>query len=598
MIFELTKGVALLLALSSLQYVVAEHWQGQRNRWRDLASGGLFGAISVAGMLSPIEFAEGFVLDPRSVVLTMAGVFAGPCGAAVAAAMSAAMRIWMGGDGAINGLAVIATSTLFGLGYRALMGRGLASLRFLPLLGLGVIVHLVIVGQSILLAGDVVLPLVDAFMWPYMLVYSIAAALLGLILRTIEEGVQARLEVRESRGKLRYLFDTVPMSICVNDMTDLYPALDGLRRQGVENIRAWLRAHPREAYDLRELIHIRDANKAALSLFEATSTEQIRISLRSRMDDDDLDAFNDLAGAIWDGLPLVRSEVDFRTFSGRRITVILSIPLPTDPAARSRIPISIVDITERKRSADALAAAKAEAERANHAKSDFLAAVSHDLRTPLNAIVGFSELMLMEAHGSLGSPRYATYAQDILSSGKLLVSIVDDILDLAKVEAGRFVLSEETVSLCEVVEASVAQVRHMAQEKQQTIAVSCGETDWRLRADRRILQQVLNNLLSNAIKFSPQASEVRLTVARQSDRSTEIAVTDQGVGMSPDELEQAFRPFRQFRESVGGEHRGTGLGLFLCLRFMKLHDGHLTLESQPGQGTRAIVRFPPARAVA
>ncbi|MCA8931870.1 MAG: hypothetical protein KDA49_05350, partial [Rhodospirillaceae bacterium] len=503
MLLALTKGAALLLALSFLQHVVVEHWQGQRSRWRDLSSGALFGAISVAGMLSPIMLAPGFVLDPRSVVLTMAGVFAGPAGAAVAAAMSAAQRIWLGGDGMVSGLAVIATSTLFGLGFRVLVARGVVSLKFLPLLLFCVCVHLVIVGQSLLLAGDVLLPLVDEVMGPYMLVYSVAAALLGMILRNIEDRMQVRQALRASESRLQYLFDTVPMSICVNDMSALYPAIERLRQDGVEDMRAWLRAHPQDAFELRELINIVDANLAARTLFEATSREQIRGFLRSQMDDPDLDAFNDLAGAIWDGDPMVRSEVDFHTFGGRRVTVILSIPLPADPEARSRIPISIVDITERKRSADALFVAKAEAERASRAKSDFLAAMSHDLRTPLNAIIGFSELMLMETHGPLGSPRYASYTEDILGSGKLLISIIDDILDLSKVEAGRFVLNEEEMAVAEVVQTSAGQVDPMARKKQLALEIECGEADWRLRADRRVVNQVLNNLLTNAIKFSP-----------------------------------------------------------------------------------------------
>lgn len=258
---------------------------------------------------------------------------------------------------------------------------------------------------------------------------------------------------------------------------------------------------------------------------------------------------------------------------------------------------TIQDITERKTAEDALQRAKA-AELANKAKSEFLAAMSHDLRTPLNAIIGFSDMMRQKAFGPLGNPRYEEYAEDIHDSGAHLVSLINDVLDLSKVEAGKYILVEEPVNVAAVVDASLRQVRTMAKGANLTLTTDVPADMPLLRGDERVLLQVLNNVLSNAVKFTPDGGAVSVAAMRQEDSSIRIEVKDTGIGMSAKGVAKALRPFEQADGMHTRRHEGTGLGLYLCGKFMTLFGGTLDVESDVGKGTTVSLCFPPERTLA
>ncbi len=228
------------------------------------------------------------------------------------------------------------------------------------------------------------------------------------------------------------------------------------------------------------------------------------------------------------------------------------------------------------------------AEAANQAKSEFLANMSHELRTPLNAINGFSEIMAGEMFGSLGDARYKGYAADIHASGQHLLSLINDILDMAKIEAGKLTLHYETVSLNSLCQDAIRLTRGKAAESGLSLTLQASE-EIEIAADHRGLKQVLLNLISNAVKFTPEGGQVTVRVERRGPDHVRIAVTDTGIGIAAKDLSRLAQPFEQVEGQHSKTTQGTGLGLALTRSLIELHQGQMVIDSEPGVGT--TVRF-------
>jgi signal transduction histidine kinase len=235
----------------------------------------------------------------------------------------------------------------------------------------------------------------------------------------------------------------------------------------------------------------------------------------------------------------------------------------------------------------------AEAEEANRAKSEFLANMSHELRTPLNAVIGFSSLIERQIRGPV-TEAYREYARDIHRSGEHLLNIINDILDLSKVEAGKLELHEEEIALAAVFRSCVRLVEPRAREAGLNLGVIVPLTLPPLWADEIRLKQIVINLLSNAVKFTPRGGRVNLSAAL-SGNAVVVTVSDTGIGMSPDQIPIALESFRQVESARARKFEGTGLGLPLAKKLAELHGGALAVESAPGQGTTVTVRLPASR---
>lgn len=234
---------------------------------------------------------------------------------------------------------------------------------------------------------------------------------------------------------------------------------------------------------------------------------------------------------------------------------------------------------------------KQRAERSANSKNAFLANMSHELRTPLNAINGFSEILVGELYGPLGDERYKEYAQDILESGKHLLDMITDLLDMAKIDAGKMTVDLHPIDIVDPVDAAIRMIRRKAEEKNIALKLAANPNLPLVEADHRAIRQMILNLVSNAIKFTDEGGEVRVTVD-QKDKELRVAVRDNGIGIPPDALPRLGEPFEQVSDTRDRNYDGTGLGLALTKSFAEMHGGRLTIASEQGRGTQVSFYLP------
>jgi two-component system, cell cycle sensor histidine kinase PleC len=254
------------------------------------------------------------------------------------------------------------------------------------------------------------------------------------------------------------------------------------------------------------------------------------------------------------------------------------------------------DIAERKRVEEELLRQREQAEMASQTKTRFLANMSHELRTPLNAIIGFSDILNKELFGPLGSERYLDYAQLINESGALLLDLINDLLDMSKIESGKFELRYEDTAAAELASACVRIVSRRAEEKGLSINVTLEPERFLFQADQRAMKQIVLNLLTNAVKFTSKG-EVGLSMSLDGDR-VKIVVSDTGIGIPAHILPKLGQPFEQANTEASRQQSGSGLGLALVKSLAQLHGGSMTLESVEGEGTTVTVTLPATQAAA
>ena len=278
-----------------------------------------------------------------------------------------------------------------------------------------------------------------------------------------------------------------------------------------------------------------------------------------------------------------------------RTSALIKFPVRTPDGDLLGVGTIAADATEKVEAETVLRRAKEAADLANRAKSQFLAAMSHELRTPLNAIIGFSEMLTGSTTAAVSSTHVQEYAEAIHQSGSHLLGIINDILDISRIEAGKLALNEDVFSLPEVVESAAQLVRQRAARSGVQLVISVPEDCPLVCADEQRLRQILINLLSNAVKFTRRDGTVEVTAAWEKDLV--ISVRDTGIGMSKEDIPKALALFGQIDNQLSRNYEGTGLGLPLSKAFAELHGGSLEITSDPGIGTTVSVRLPASRIV-
>ncbi|CAK0763633.1 two-component system, cell cycle sensor histidine kinase PleC [Azospirillaceae bacterium] len=294
-------------------------------------------------------------------------------------------------------------------------------------------------------------------------------------------------------------------------------------------------------------------------------------------------------------------EVTGRRKDGSLFPIELSVgeirdSLASGDAENTHVFIGTVrDISARKKYEEALIVSRRMAESASEAKSMFLAKMSHELRTPLNAILGFSEIMKEQLFGPLHNEKYVLYLNDIHNSGQHLLNLINDLLDISRIESGKFYIDEDVVDIAEILERTTALFQEQITRKGLRLERKWPSDLPKLRADRRSVRQILINLLSNAVKFTPEGGTISVESALGDDSALSIAISDTGIGMTPQDIASAIKPFGRSDGHRSKENEGAGLGLFIAKSLMEMHCASLDITSQPNHGSTVSMRFPPTR---
>ena len=378
------------------------------------------------------------------------------------------------------------------------------------------------------------------------------------IKRDITERIETETELRESEERYRKLLSLTPDAIYVH----------------VESIVVLV-------------------NEAAVEMFGAEDEKDLigRSVYELVHKDFHSNVKNNLTAMFSDGIETLRFEHRRTRLDGSEFWANTSATPLTWQGGKGSLVI-VRDITQERNANQRLVKAMEVAEVANKSKSEFLANMSHELRTPLNAIIGFSEIMQSEMFGPIGADRYREYSFNIHESGMLLLHVINDILDLSKVEAGKMQPNLAEIVVADVVAASMRMFNRSAVTAGVTIESRMPADLPRVWADERMVKQMLMNLVSNAVKFTPSGGRIRVKARQQGPDFIEISVIDNGIGISGEDLTHVMEPFYQSGQVTADRVQGTGLGLPLVSSFAELHGGDFRLGSRPGLGTRAVITLP------
>lgn len=556
---------------------------------RQTVMGLFFGLVVIISMHVKIPAAEGVVVDQRNAIIVLGAAFGGPVAGLVTTIMAALFRIQLGGIGTLAGVTGATLSALIGVAvhYLGWHRQGPGTLLLVAA------VAVTFSAPGFLLVGDLQTgwELMQRMAVPWGTGIFVGIFLGGLLLQREDRRQVAERQKRISEERYRTLFDSSEISIWTADFSAVHAALKRLRSRGVTDLASHLSSHPSMLNDLESMTRITLANPAALRLYRVGSAAELEAHLRAIRTASASTVLTDQLLAMWHGEPGFRSEETHVTADGEDRTVILSMPIPNTAEEMASIPVSALDISDRKRAERTRDVALAQATRANQAKSDFLAAMSHELRTPLNAILGFSEILTLEAFGPLGNPRYNEYARHVHTSGGMLLELVNDILDVSTIEAGRRDLTIVPVDMKELIDEAVIVVSPRVADKGTQLHTLLPEIPTSLHVDKRAVQQILINLLTNSVKFTPEGGRVTIT-AHADARTAEIIVEDTGIGIPVDRIDEVTNSFVRGETDPHKAQGGWGLGLSIAKSLAEMHGGALLIASVVGQGTRVTVRLP------
>lgn len=552
---ELLLGLAQSIGLFAVVAVVFLQIRSRAAGWpAPLANallGLMFGGVAVLGMADPVQVAPGLFIDARNVIVGLAGPFGGPLAGAAAAAVSGAFRIWMGGPGAVAGVTSLAGAGLIGILVAAAARR---SGRFGNghLTALALLVTVMAPFSFLLLPPDLARRLMDTALVPLSLGNFFGTLALGTFLRKEQERLDLQVALTESQRRFAATVANLPGGVYQRVLTAEGRLRFPYCSPGFFQVMSLPPTERVTLGALTRILHPEDRPNLYASIHASAETlEPWKMEYRILRSDGEIRWISassravrrDNGDIVWDGI--------------------------------------VTDVTEAKRNEQALIQARLEAEAASRAKAEFLATMSHEMRTPLNGILGFARLLLDEDL----TPRQNHHARLVRDAGRSLLTVIEDVLDFSRIEAGRLVLNDTRFAIRDLIANCAAVLRLEAEAKGLTLhaAVAPDVPDW-LSGDPDRLRQVVLNLLANAVKFTEHGG-VGLTIVKIADTPAgphlTISVTDTGIGIPPDRQGQLFRRFSQIDRSRGG----TGLGLAISRRLVEMMGGTVGVQSQAGVGS-------------
>ena len=554
----LIQNIALLVALTFVHGLLIRHVRKQGTGYAIL-SGLLFGSVALVGMMTPVVLQPGLIFDGRSIVMTVAGMFGGPIAAGIAAGMAAGYRYWLGGVGATPGMAVVIGSAVIGvIGYylRRKLPR-VVSLAGLYLFGL--LVHLWMIGCMSLLPAAVARLVLTNITLPVLLVYPFATLLVCQLFLQMERHIAVEQALEQERSNLASLIQAIPDLLFELGLDGRYYAC--YARHSEKLFAPYEQLVGRTVHEVLPAAAAEECCKALQEAYTSGHSHgrQIRLQLPD--------------GEAWFELSVARKS---GTISDQPRFVVLSR-----------------DISLRKRHEEELLEARYAAESANRAKSEFLANMSHEIRTPMNGLLGMVQLLRYTALNK----EQEEYLQSMELCSSTLLSLITDILDLSKIEAGRIELEEITFPVRMLLEEIVTMQRVNARQKSLQLELDLADDlPDQMQGDPLRFKQIILNLLGNAVKFTQQG---RVTISARCLAPEQgmpgrvlITVSDTGIGISDEQQKQIFAAFTQADGSVTRRFGGTGLGLTICKRLTELMGGSIRVESEPGKGSCFFVELP------
>ncbi|CAO3412944.1 hypothetical protein [Azospirillum argentinense] len=552
---ELLLGLAQNIGLFAVVAVVFLQIRSRAAGWpAPLANallGLMFGGVAVLGMADPVQVAPGLFIDARNVIVGLAGPFGGPLAGVGAAAVSGAFRVWMGGPGAVAGVTSLTGAGLIGVLVAAAARRsGRFGNRHLAVLAL--LVTVMAPFSFLLLPPDMARRLMDTALVPLSLGNFFGTLALGTFLRKEQERLDLQIALTESQRRFAATVANLPGGVYQRVLGPAGRLRFPYCSPGFFQVMGLPPTERVTLEALNRILHPEDRPRVYASIHASAET---------------LDPWN-LEYRI------VRSDGEIRWISASS----RAVRRDNGDIVWDGI---VTDVTEAKRNEQALIQARLEAEAASRAKAEFLATMSHEMRTPLNGILGFARLLLDEDL----TPRQNHHARLVRDAGRSLLTVIEDVLDFSRIEAGRLVLTDTPFAIRDLIANCAAVLRLEAEAKGLTLHAAVGPDvpDW-LRGDPDRLRQVVLNLLANAVKFTEHGG-VGLTIVKIADTPAgphlTISVTDTGIGIPTDRQGQLFQRFSQIDRSRGG----TGLGLAISRRLVEMMGGTVGVQSQAGVGS-------------
>lgn len=577
MAVELVKGVALLLALALLHKYILRFSRGFTTL-SNMLSGFLFGGMCIVVMSVPLVLSPGVIFNPRSVILGMSGLFAGVPGAVICAAFAGGYRFILGGDGMQIGIATIVMCAAAGLLFRYLVQRRWVDTSPLTLLAFGFLIHLGEVALFTQLPPPIARHVLSTVAVPLILTFTPAVLLLGLLLRDNERAIRLSAELKAQKDKAIHARDELAAALTTlrhkQELIDRHAIFSETDKQG-------------------KIVTINDlfCEISGYSRGQLIGQDHRILNSGHHPKDFFADMWRTIStGNVW------RGDIKNRRADGSEYWVKSTIlPVRDESGAVSGYASIRTDITEDRQRQKMAEDARNEANEANAAKSNFIATMSHELRTPLNAIIGFSEMMRHEAFGPIGHDKYREYLDDIFNSGQALKGMVDDILDITKLDLRTYEFHDETYDPVQYSREIARRFLPGTSAKEITIAVEASDDfPATLTLDKKVQQHVLNNLLSNAIKFTPDGGTIRVAWSVEHGGSIVCTVSDTGTGMPEETLSKLGEPFL-VTENPNVSKRadeGVGLGFYITKSLVEARGGTVEVRSALNEGTEVRLVFP------